>query len=133
MPLSDDQLRNMPPRNEEGAQPKEMAMKLPSTLQRQARLPASKQEEVIADMQPGDSGWTMPWAMYADNDNALWLNGSYTIHAQPGGTVEMRVWRDAGDGYWRVDASRCDRHRWGRGGGCFMGDFKPIPIADARF
>jgi hypothetical protein len=69
--------------------------------------------------------------MYADADNALWLNGSYTLHSEPGGTVSMRVWRDEQDGYWRVALPQRD-YRWSRGGGCYVGSFQPIPVAEAQ-
>lgn len=103
-------------------------------VQSQAQLPSERQEVTIEDMMPGDSGWTVPWGMYADPRGALWLNGSYTIHDQPGGTVNMRVWRDEADGYWRVDATACRDRKWPLGGGCYVGRFfRPIPVADAQF
>lgn len=98
---------------------------------RQATLPAGRAsaDHSIASMDEGESGWTVPWAMYADKSRALWLNGGYTIDSRPGGTVQMRVWRDA-EG-WHVDASRCRDHEWS--GGLYVGTFTPIAVVTAAF
>lgn len=101
--------------------------------QPQARLPAARREPEIQDMQPGDSGWTVPWAMWADAEHLLWLHGGYTIHSSPGGTVQMRVWRDERDGYWRVDCSACRSHKWSGGGGVYAGQVVPIAVAEVQF
>ena len=45
----------------------------------------------IKNMQDGMEAYTVPWAMYAERDGKLWLNGNYTIHTSPGGTVQMKV------------------------------------------
>lgn len=73
-----------------------------------------RQQTEIGDMQPGDSGWTTPWAMEPDAGNRLWLNAKYTIEEQPGGTVAMLVTRSAEDGRYRVDVSKCS-YKWMRG------------------
>lgn len=53
--------------------------------------PRNPTEVRITDMKSGDTGWTVPWAMFADNDGRLWLRDNYTVRAQPGGTVQMMV------------------------------------------
>ena len=97
-----------------------------------AQLPSAQQEATIEDMQPGDSGWTVPWAMYADASSNLWLNGSYTLKTRPGGTVQMSVWRDD-EGCWRIDASGCHDHKWSRGSSTYVGSFQPIAVTEATF
>lgn len=84
----------------------------------------------IASMDVGASGWTVPWAMYHDKSRCLWLNGSYTIHAHPGGTVQMWVRRD--DDGWHVDAAHCDAEskQWNEAG--YVGNFTPILVASFR-
>ena len=63
----------------------------------------------LRDMQIGDTGYTVPWAMSVDRDRKCWLRASYTIDTQPGGTVQMRVTRRE-DGYhvWLVDGHAYD-------------------------
>lgn len=58
-----------------------------------AKLPISRYEALIGQMAIGESGYTTPWAMWPDEDGNLWINGNYTIHQQPGGTVSMLVTR----------------------------------------
>ncbi len=93
---------------------------------KQAKLPMgmANAEHSIATMDIGEKGWTVPWAMYYDKDRNLWLNGSYTIHADPGGTARMAVWRDE-DG-WCVDASGCRDHHWSEAG--YVGEFQPVSV-----
>jgi hypothetical protein len=79
----------------------------------------------IASMDIGESGWTVPWAMYHDKQRRLWLNGSYTVTFRPGGTAEMYIKRD--EAGWHVDASRCSDREWGEGG--YVGEFPPVAVA----
>lgn len=74
---------------------------------RQAILPEHMEGPSIDGMMVGESAWTVPWAMCADSNRALWLNGAYPIYREPGGTVAMRVERRS-DGYhvWRVEGHR---------------------------
>lgn len=51
----------------------------------------------LKDLLPGESGWTVPWAMAVINDRC-YLNGNYDYHEHPGGTVEMKV-EHRRDGY----------------------------------
>lgn len=81
----------------------------------------------IASMDIGDSGWTVPWAMYHDKERKLWLNGNYTLHSRLGGTVQMLVRRDE-DG-WHVDASQCGYFKTGWSEPGYCGDFPPIAVA----
>jgi hypothetical protein len=58
-------------------------------------------------MAVGNAGWTVPWAMWVDQHNKCWLHPEYTIHATPGGTVQMRVeFRDDGYHVWLVEGQR---------------------------
>lgn len=97
----------------------------------QATLPTGMADvdHSIASMDVGDSGWTVPWAMYHDRERKLWLNGAYTIHRQPGGTVQMHISRD--DSGWHVDASKCKQEQWGGSG--YVGDFPPIAVASFTY
>lgn len=49
------------------------------------------QEEGLRGMRTGDSGWTVPWAMWVDRKRNCWLHPEYTLHPEPGGTVQMLV------------------------------------------
>lgn len=79
-------------------------------------MPKSLLEKEIADMQVGDTGWAVPWAMCVDEDRQCWLNGKYTIHEAPGGTVMMYIAHTA-LGY-EVDLGKCNDYRWSRGVRC---------------
>ncbi len=77
---------------------------------RQATLPDHLEEITISDMLEEESGFTVPWAMWADKNKRQWLNGSYTFHKNPGGTVQLRITRV--NGAFNVDASQCVDDKW---------------------
>ena len=56
-------------------------------------LPEDMEQETISGMPVGESGYTVPWAMWADLNRVLWINGNYSIHKKPHGTVCMFVER----------------------------------------
>lgn len=56
-----------------------------------AILPEQFEYMTINKMVVGDSGYTVPWAMWVDKSRNCWLHPDYTLSAKPGGTVEMRV------------------------------------------
>ena len=97
----------------------------------QATLPRSREEATIGSMVAGDSGFAVPWAMYADSDGRLWLNGKYPIRGTYGGTSQMKVKCDP-DGY-KVDASCSDGHAWTRGDCVYAGGNHPLPVAKCKF
>ena len=37
----------------------------------------------IADMTPGDIGFTVPWAMRRDKDGKLWMIGKFRVYFEP--------------------------------------------------
>lgn len=57
----------------------------------------------IATMEFGRAYYTVPWAMWADRDELLWLHPDYEVTSHPSGTSSMRV-ELRGDGYhvWPV-------------------------------
>jgi len=56
-------------------------------------LPESFEENTIEQMLPGDRGYTVPWAMFPDQNRVLWINGHYTIDSEPFGTGHMLIER----------------------------------------
>lgn len=58
-----------------------------------AELPRSVETMTLADMAVGATGYTVPWAMYADQDRKLWLDPGFTFEGRPCGTVRMHVTR----------------------------------------
>ncbi len=80
----------------------------------------------IASMDIGEQGWTVPWAMYYDDNRQLWLNGAYTLSRAPGGTTQMVVRRD--ENGWHVDAGQV-RADYSWGGGGYVGRFPSIAVA----
>ena len=95
-----------------------------------AILPEHLEEVTIKDMIIGESGYTVPWAMYAERDGTLWLNGDYMFEKEPGGTVEMKIERV--NGGYKVDIRRVDEksRRWSSTGPGFFGSFKPVPVVE---
>ncbi len=55
----------------------------------------------------GRRGFLVPWAMFVDEDWRFWLNGNYTVHAEPGEKACMDVAHTEG-GYF-VGVSGCRR------------------------
>jgi hypothetical protein len=88
-------------------------------------LPEHLEEETIERMSPGDKGYTVPWAMFADENGRLWINGSYTVHSESGGTAAMLVERTKSGVI--CDIRKCRDHRWSRGA-AFVGKFMPISV-----
>ena len=74
-----------------------------------AKLPAAQLERQIKHMIPGEVWWTVPWAIWADEDLNLWINGNYDVFDGPRGTVDTEVWL-VGDGRYGVRHTR--NHRW---------------------
>ena len=79
----------------------------------QAQLPETCRKRTIAEMDIGESAWTVPWAMSADHHAKLWLRGDYLIELTPCGTACLLV-RRADDG-WHVDASMVEDFTWSVG------------------
>ena len=72
---------------------------------RQARLPKALRDAIptIATMEFGRTYYTVPWAMWADSDELLWLHPDYEVGTQPRGTSCMRLeLRDDGYHVWPV-------------------------------
>ncbi len=79
----------------------------------QAQLPDHLEEVTIRDMLEGESGYTAPWAMWADANGRLWLNGSYPFRkeaGEAGKTAQMKITRI--NKSFEVDISRCKNERW---------------------
>jgi hypothetical protein len=93
----------------------------------QAVLPESLKEVGLKDIVDGESVYTVPWAMYADDNGALWLHGDYHFEKDSGGTLQMKVTKDKGD--YICDVSLCKDHGWSLGGGKFIGNFVSLPVA----
>lgn len=94
---------------------------------KQATLPAELYENTIENMEPGSSGWTVPWAMHVDEEGYLWLNSKFTVDSQPGGTVTMLVKRTQ-DGYEVEMGSYFGRgYRWSPGTQ-YVGGSNSVPV-----
>lgn len=50
-----------------------------------------KPERTLRQMQPGDEGWTVPWAYNAKTET---LDEKFPWRDEPGGTVDLFVRRD---------------------------------------
>lgn len=55
----------------------------------------------IRDMQPGQGGWAVPWALSIDANGTHSLRGNYVVHGTRGGTVQL--WVERTDEGWNVN------------------------------
>lgn len=75
-------------------------------------LPSQFVAPTLQDLNIGEGGYVVPWAMSVDPDGSLWLNSHYTVHAEPRGTLSMFVVRR--EGGFEVCVSKAETHRWER-------------------
>lgn len=94
------------------------------------RLPDELEKKTLETLLPGETVYTLPWAMFADKDGELWLNGNYPYSQEPYGTMSMRVSRVRG-GY-HVDLSHVDSgsRTWSRVGAGYVGNPNPLPVVE---
>lgn len=80
----------------------------------QAVLPASLCTPVVGTMKPGETGYTVPWAMLADKQERLWLKPDYPVTQAPHGTSQLRVERRKNDFTVRVPSGQTyqPEHPW---------------------
>ena len=95
----------------------------------QSTLPEAYREVTIMnDLDDGKTGYTMPWAMFADKKRRLWINGAYPFSVSPSGTSSLEIRRVGKIIQVRKD-SLGDRTL---GGGNFVGasksDFLPVQL-----
>lgn len=67
--------------------------------------------------------------MFVDEDWRFWLNGNYTVHAEPEEKACMEVARTVG-GYF-VGVSGCPERTWSPDGG-YSDLFVPIAVVNLR-
>ncbi|MEV7287121.1 caspase family protein [Streptomyces sp. NPDC093252] len=89
-----------------------------------ALLPEDMQPDTLSGMEVGAVAYTLPWAMWADENRRLWLHPDYPADAHPGGTVEMKVQRVPG-GYhvWAPPD-----HHYQPGPPAYVGDHGRLPV-----
>lgn len=75
----------------------------------QAILPDAQRERTLRDLKPGESTYTVPWAVQADPGRLLWISTSFGQHKAPGGTVQMLVTRT--DFGWCVEVPEKEKYR----------------------
>lgn len=92
-----------------------------------ARLQKNRMEREIREMEDGETGFTVPWAMSVLGDGSAFLNERYTIHKSPGGTVDMFVMRK--DGRYIVDIGK-SRHQWSRSSYSPGSSWFAIPVSE---
>ncbi len=71
----------------------------------------------------------MPWAMFVDHQWRFWLNGNYTIYAEPGEKACMEV-AHTEEGYF-VGVAGCPERTWSPEGG-YSDPFVPVPVVNLR-
>jgi len=54
--------------------------------------------DTLAQLKIGETAYTVPWAMAVTELGECYLNGDYTFHQEPGGTIQMLI-RKTKDGY----------------------------------
>jgi hypothetical protein len=88
-------------------------------MTRHARLPEHRETATLDMLGVGEQCYTVPWAMWADEERRLWLHPHYSAYGQPGGTARMLVTRTA-DGY-EVDIRSVHNHTWLPGPNMYAG------------
>jgi hypothetical protein len=91
-------------------------------------LPEHLEQNTIRNMTPGDKGYTVSWAMWADLDRNLWINGNYTIHDDPHGTVKMLIERTK-DGVIVYKRTIKDERYSLQAGPCYVGGSDDLPVS----
>ena len=92
-----------------------------------SRLPEAFESRTIAGMSPGDKGYTVPWAMFADEDRILWINGGHSVMKEPKGTAHLEIQRTK-DGVIVYEDSIGD-HTYGIGDSEYFGGVKvKLPV-----
>lgn len=90
-------------------------------------LPEDMEENTISNMSPGDTGYTLPWGMFADKDRRLWINGNYPVYKAPGGTVKMHITM-LPNRTVQVSRASIRGEKYSIGGGCYVGAFEKLPV-----
>ena len=89
-------------------------------------LPEDMEETTIAQMVPGQEGYTVPWAMWADSERQLWINGKYDIQKSPFGTAHMHI-KMSQNKTIIVYKNSIVGEKYSLGDPCFVGGALPIP------
>lgn len=93
----------------------------------QSKLPDQLKEQTIDEM-PQGVFFTVPWAMFADKDGRMWINGKYTYDRRPRGTVQLKITREPKSGHILVDKNSIGDHRYSRSGDTFVGGASWLPV-----
>lgn len=62
----------------------------------QSTLPAGYEEHTLATLKEGETAYTVPWLMWADEDRKLWITAHAPIWTAPVGPATLRVKREVG-------------------------------------
>ena len=92
-------------------------------------LPVVSAKIRAEDMGVDSRGFTVPWAMFVDDADRFWLNGSYSICPEPSDRACMEVARTP-EGYF-VGLSGCQDRTWSPEGG-YSDPFVPLPVLNLR-
>ncbi len=76
------------------------------------KLSKSRVAKLIRDMRPGETGYTVPWAMEVDLDFHGWLRTYFTVSSRPVGTLSMLVRRSNDGKNFSVDIELCKDSFW---------------------
>ena len=90
------------------------------------KIPDNLVEVALKDVLIGESVYVVPWAMYAETDGELFINGKYDFHLSSFRTSQMKLTRMK-DGFV-VDISNCRDEKWSPSGACYVGGSLPIPV-----
>lgn len=92
-------------------------------------LPAVPAKVRLKDMEINFKGFTVPWAMFVDEEYTFWLNGNYSLYREPNARAQMEVARTQ-DGYF-VGVSNCLERTWSPYGG-YSDPFVPLLVLNLR-
>jgi hypothetical protein len=78
-------------------------------------------------MKIGESLWILPWAIFIGGDGEVYVNGKYTTHAHPGGTVDTILHRTEYGYIVNLSHSRYREQGFTKGAS-YAGGASPIPV-----
>lgn len=99
-------------------------------------LPEEHEETMILSLLGvGETGWTVPWAMWADESGHCWLRGEYLYANALAGTLQMRVEHRTDGVYVGIPSDaryRRDRKQWNGASIPVMGFLGAIARAESE-
>jgi hypothetical protein len=73
-------------------------------------LPEELEQISISALQEGEIGFTLPWAVFVQEDGICWIRGDYPLYSHPTDNAVLRIRREGG--YIIATKSSVGDHRY---------------------